>query len=411
MSNIHQEKLSRKKFIAAITGVGASFMLSPLHSWAVTDYDPGVADIVKKTIGIDTHNHIDVPLDKADLSGPHLNLSDEMKKSGLSAIVMTFATDYKRIVQAGEAYERFLTGLSAMDKVLFDNKMKRAFTLNDIEAAHKQHQPVVIQSVEGCHFLEGKSERIEVAYKRGLRHLGLLHDSDASEPLGDVYTNPVKFNGLTNFGSQVIHEANRLGMLIDLTHASHDTINAALKFTTKPVIISHTGLDTQLGNNEMMAKMMRPRLISKLQAKIVADAGGVIGVWTHLADTPLQYAQNIRSMVDAIGIDHVGIGTDTKLTAPYRSPNDFEDKPGNSPPGFSPDDKRDTSKENKRPPGFPDNGKRFGERTNEVWADQKEGFYYVVVDALLKIGFTEDEIAKIGGGNYCRVFNDATSNH
>ena len=279
--------------------------------------DPRVAKIVANTIGIDTHNHIDVPLDKAELLGPMLDLPGELKKSGLSAIVMTFATDYKRNIQPGEAYERYLNGLSAMDKVLSDNNMKRAFNLADIKAAHKKHQPIVIQSVEGCHFLEGKLERVEEAYNRGLRHLGLLHDSDASVPLGDVYTNPAKFGGLTDFGTEVVKECNRLGMLVDLTHASNDTINAALKITTAPFIISHTELDTQLGNNERMATMMRPRLISAAQAKIVADAGGIIGVWTHLSDTPLEYAQNIRAMVDVIGVDHVCIGTDTKLTAPY----------------------------------------------------------------------------------------------
>ncbi len=67
---------------------------------------------------------------------------------------MTFATDYKRNIQPGEAYERFLTGLSGMDKVLADNNMKRAFNLADIKAAHKKHRPIVIQWVEGCHFLE-----------------------------------------------------------------------------------------------------------------------------------------------------------------------------------------------------------------------------------------------------------------
>jgi membrane dipeptidase len=40
-----------------------------------------------------------------------------------------------------------------------------------------------------------------------------------------------------------------------------------------------------------------------------------------------------------------------------------------------------------------------------AWADEKVGFYYAVVDALLKVGFSEAEIEKIGGGNFCRVFN------
>lgn len=294
-----------------------------------------------------------------------------------------------------------------MDRVLVDNDMKRALTLADIKAAHKIHKPIVIQSVEGCHFLEGKLERVEVAFKRGIRHLGLLHDSDANVPLGDVYTNPAKFGGLTDFGSQVIKECNRLGMLIDLAHASNDTIYAALKITTTPVIITHTGLDTRIGSNERMATMMRPRLISKQQAKIVADAGGVIGVWTHLSDTPLEFAQNIRAMVDVIGVDHVCIGTDTKLTTPYRSPNDAGGKPGGPPPGSNQNEKRDSSRHDNKPQNGPP--LRFRDRTNEAWDEQKTGFYYAVVDAMLKTGFNEDEIGKIGGGNYCRLFDAATS--
>ncbi|MBV4359403.1 dipeptidase [Pinibacter aurantiacus] len=404
---MNRNEWSRRKFITSISGTGAAVMLNPLWSWALNDQDSRVAKIVASTIGIDTHNHIDVPLDNAELPGPALDLAGELKTSGLSAIVMTFATDYKRNIQPGEAYQRFLNGLEAMDKVLKDDDMKRALNLADIKAAHKKKTPTVIQSIEGCHFLEGKVERVEEAYNRGLRHLGLLHDSDASMPLGDVYTNPPKFGGLTSLGADVIKECNRLGMLIDLAHASNDTINAALKITTKPVIISHTGLDSQLGKNEMMAKMMRPRLISKEQAKIVAEAGGIIGVWTHLADTPLEHAQNIRALVDVVGIDHVCIGTDTKLTPAYRSPNDFGGKPNNAPPPGNQDNKPGDNKQSDRKPNPQNGGKRIGERTNEAWADQKTGFYFTVVDALLKTGFTEQEIGKIGGGNYCRVFEGA----
>jgi membrane dipeptidase len=119
-------------------------------------------------------------------------------------------------------------------------------------------------------------------------------------PLGDVYTNPPRYGGLTAFGASVIKECNRHGMVVDLAHASMQTTQAALKTTNRPVIISHTGLDTQLGNDPRMAQMMRPRLISKEQAKIVAEAGGAIGVWTHLSDTPLEYAHNIRALVDVI---------------------------------------------------------------------------------------------------------------
>ena len=144
------------------------------------------------------------------------------------------------------------------------------------QAAHKKHQPTVIQSVEGAHFLEGKLERLQVAYDRGLRHLGLLHDHDASVPLGDVFTNPAQWGGLTAFGAETIRECNRLGILVDLSHANEQTVTAALKVTTKPVLLSHTGLDTRLGQNPTEARRMKPQLISKEHTKFVADAGGVI---------------------------------------------------------------------------------------------------------------------------------------
>lgn len=415
--------------------MGTTVLLNPRTTWAITDdIDPRVAAIVANTIGVDSHNHIDVPLTTADVPGPNIDLAGELKKSGLSAICMTFAVDYQQLRNPGDAYERFKNGLDSMDKQLSLNGLKCSLNMADLRTAHKQHQPTIIRSVEGGHFLEGKIERLKEAYDRGLRQLGLLHDNDASVPLGDIYTKPPQWGGLTAFGSDVIKQCNQLGILVDLTHASNETINAALKVATKPVVISHTGLDSQTGQNPMMAKMMRPRLISKEQAKLVADTGGVIGVWTHLADSPLSYAQNIRALADVIGTDHVCIGTDTKLTPPYRAPGGFGARPdvarpdntgpqpGSNPgsgsgsaPGSQPEGPpRDTNAPNGPGPAGPGSGQnrgRLGERTNEAWADQTVGFYYAVVDALLKTGFTETEIAQIGGGNFCRVFDAATAAH
>jgi membrane dipeptidase len=52
-----------------------------------------------------------------------------------------------------------------------------------------------------------------------------------------------------------------------------------------------------------------------------------------------------------------------------------------------------------------------GEGSNKNWPEQTAGFYYTVVDALLKVGFDEEAIGKIGGGNFCRVFEAATKGH
>lgn len=390
--------------------MGTALVLNPLTSRAFDEVDPRVAKLVADTTGIDTHNHIDVPLAAAQVPGPAIDVSGELKRSGLAAICMTFAVDYQQLRNPGDAYERFKNGLVSLDQQLAQNGLKRSLNLADLVAAQKKRQPTVIQSVEGGHFLEGKLERLAEAYGRGLRQLGLLHDNDASVPLGDIYTKPAQWGGLTAFGADVIKECNRLGILVDLTHAKHETVNAALRVSTKPVVISHTGLDSQVGNNPFMAKMMRPRLISKEQAKIVADAGGVIGVWTHLADSPLAYAQNIRALVDIVGTAHVCIGTDTKLTPAYRPSGDQPGGAGLQPGG---NQQHGPAGGNTTPtnPGSNQNRGRVGERTNEAWQDQQTGFYYAVVDALLKTGFSENEIGQIGGGNFCRVFDAATASH
>jgi membrane dipeptidase len=117
-----------------------------------------------------------------------------------------------------------------------------------------------------------------------------------------------------------------------------------------------------------MAEMMKPRLISKEHAKVVADAGGVIGVWTHLADSLKDFVESIKAMVDAVGIDHVGIGSDTDLLS-----------------------------------------SRVGQGTDKAWPGLTGGFFHAVVGEMLLHGFTPDDIGKVGGGNFCRVFGKVTA--
>ena len=369
-----QQQWTRRRFLSTLTGVGAGILFSPLSAWAKDDIDPKVAAIVAKTMSVDTHNHIDIPLNVGQLPSPTFDLLGEFKKSGLSAICLTFAVDYQKLENEGDAYNRFITGLDGIDALLKKNNLTRSMNLKDLTTSFKNKKPAIIQSVEGGHFLEGKIERLKIAYDRGLRVLGLLHDNDASVPLGDIYTKPPQWNGLTKFGVEVVKECNKMGILIDLTHCSNKTIDDALKISTKPMIVTHTSLDTQLGHNEKMAQMMKPRLISKEQAKIVADAGGVIGAWRHLTDTPLEYVQNIRALVDVVGVDNVCIGTDTKISRALENKNPF----------------------------------RLGENTNQIWQNQENGFFYAVVDSMLKTGFSEKEIIKIASGNFCKVFDAAT---
>src|SRR5580658_3019682 len=139
---------SRRQFLSTVTLTGAAMVLRPGTGWAADALDPRVDEIVAKTVGIDTHNHVDVPLTEVEMPGPDIDLAGEMKRSGLSAICMTFATDY----QPGDAYDRFLKGLASMDRQLERNRMRRSLTPADVRTAHKNGQPTVIQAVEGAHF-------------------------------------------------------------------------------------------------------------------------------------------------------------------------------------------------------------------------------------------------------------------
>lgn len=155
---------SRRQFVTVLgMSVGATLTSGSYVATGAETIDPRVAEIVAKTIGIDTHNHIDVSLTAAEMPGPDIDLAGEMKRSGLSAACMTFATDY----QPGDAYDRFLNGLASMDRQLERNRMKRSLTAADIRHAHEHGHPTVIQSIEGGHFLEGDLERVEESYHRG----------------------------------------------------------------------------------------------------------------------------------------------------------------------------------------------------------------------------------------------------
>ena len=417
MTKQSSRTVSRRQFLSTAGAVGGALLFGP--AWlraADEEVDSRVAQLVISTLGIDTHNHVDVPLVTADVPGPDLDLAGELRRSGLSAVCATFAVDYQRLGVPGLAYERFQNALTSMDAQLAKNHMRRALNLQDLQAAHDAGQPTIVQAVEGAHFLEGKLERLEEAYQRGLRLLDLFHDHDAEPPLGDLYTAPAHLGGLTELGANVIKECNRLGIVVDLNHASADTVAAALKVSTKPVIFSHTGLDTHLGTNERMGQMMKSRLLSKEHVKVIADAGGVLGVWTHLVDSPAEYVQAVRDMVDTAGIDHVCIGTDTKLTPgsnPWGGPSGGG--PGGPPPR-RPEDAIDKGPEGRGgPPNGPGGGprgpgpQRGGDRTNQVWPGQSLGFYYAVVTEMVKQGFTDDEIGKVGGGNFARVCGQVTA--
>jgi membrane dipeptidase len=355
--------LSRRRFLAtAILAPGGI-------NCALGDAaDPRVAKVVAETMAIDMHNHVypagtqQGPQRGGD-PGPPLSLAEELKLSGLTAICAGFALDRAGNTKPGDARVNFLKWLDAIDAELEKGHVSRALTLKDLRSAHDRKQNAIVQTVEGAHFIEGHLERIEEVYKRGLRHLQLLHDSnDMVAPLGDI-NGGTNLGGLTPMGADVIRECNRLKILVDMAHGSSGTLLSALKIAKQPFIVSHSSLDGWSGQRGGMAS----RSIARQDAKALADAGGVLGVWTKGTNSASEFVKNIRMVVDTIGVDHVGIGTDDDLLSP-----------------------------------------RTGTGLNRAWQEMSGGFFPVVVEEFLRQGFTPAEIAKIGGGNFGRVFGAVT---
>src|SRR6516225_2892316 len=117
---------SRRDFLAAVAGMSAAMVSRTPEVQASDDIDPRVAELVAGTIGVDTHNHIDVPVTAAEVPGPNLDLAGEMKRSGLSAVCATFAVDYQKLGEPGVAYDRFLNAMKSLDAQLDRNHMQRA---------------------------------------------------------------------------------------------------------------------------------------------------------------------------------------------------------------------------------------------------------------------------------------------
>ena len=160
---------TRREFLTAAVGANVAVLLAPAWLRAQTDAeDPRVARVLADIIGIDMHNHV-TPAEARPQQGPKeqqksqptLELADEIKRSGLTAVCAAFRLDFN----ASDPYATFLRGLTAIDGLLGKDRLTRALNLKDLQTAHQKGQPAIVQSIEGAHFLEGHLDRVDEVYK------------------------------------------------------------------------------------------------------------------------------------------------------------------------------------------------------------------------------------------------------
>lgn len=311
---------------------------------------------------IDIHSHAGrlLPGRSFGKPGPFEALANPMRDGGMTAICLSIVADTPvhvvtadrriktvRAPEPGELYAWSRTAFARLFQLVDAQRLGVVSTAADFLAA-RSGEPAVIVSAEGADFLEGEPDRIDEAHAtHRLRHLQLTHYR--VNELGDIQTEAPVHGGLTDLGADVIRRCNRLGIVVDVAHGTLELAKRAAAVTSKPLVLSHTSLATD--------PPPRSRRITPDHARVIAGTGGVIGIWPpvpYFPDLPA-FAAGIARMADVVGVDHVGLGSDMLGLL--------------SPSAFS-----------------------SYRQLPELAA------------SLSRIGFQPDEVGRILGGNYARVF-------
>ena len=165
---------------------------------------------------------------------------------------------------------------------------------------------VIMLGIENGYAIGNDIENIERFRRRGVVYMTLCHNGD--NDICDSARGAGEHGGLSEFGHRVVAEMNRVGMLIDLSHAAESTFYATLQASVQPVVCSHSSC---------RALCNHPRNLTDDQMRALAAKGGVVQVTMYSGflreegtATLDDFMRHLLHAVDVAGIDHVGIGTD-----------------------------------------------------------------------------------------------------
>jgi membrane dipeptidase len=342
----------------------------PLAAWAADDYQHRIDQVLLQTPLIDGHN--DLPWEirerfKSDPAAAHLE--SDTRSLPLEAGQAALMTDIPRlrtghvgaqfwsvwVPVSSQGFEAVQMTLEQMDVVKrmaaqYPADFAMAYTAADIRRIHKSRKIAALIGIEGGHQINGSLAVLRQMYDAGARYMTLTHATNTA--WADSATDTPVHNGLTPFGVEVVKEMNRLGMLVDLSHVSADTMKAALAASQAPVIFSHSSaralddhprnvaddvLRALAANGGVVMVNFAPPYVSPARNHWEADraaertrynsppfAGLYIGQperakaalaeWDAQHPRPVttlaQVADHVEHIRQVAGIDHVGIGSD-----------------------------------------------------------------------------------------------------
>ena len=160
----------------------------------------------------------------------------------------------------------------------YPDDLALAGTANDIVRIHKSGRIASLIGVEGGHQIGGSLAALRQYYDLGARYMTLTHFKN--NEFADSATDDPKYHGINDFGRAVIHEMNRIGMLVDLAHVSPETMRAALQVTRAPVLFTHS---------DARALADHPRNVPDDVLKLLPANGGVVMVNFYLGHLSPQF--------------------------------------------------------------------------------------------------------------------------
>ena len=166
-------------------------------------------------------------------------------------------------------------------------ELEMALTADDIVRIHGAGRVASLIGIEGGHAMENSLDVLRQFHELGVRYMTLTHSSTID--WADAATDSARHGGLTRFGEEVVREMNRMGMLVDLSHVSPETMADAIRVSEAPVIFSHSSA---------RALADHPRNVPDDVLRMLPRNGGVVMINFYSGFVEPRAAQQMRSMFD-----------------------------------------------------------------------------------------------------------------